>query len=385
MALTSAITNQVARAATKQVTGLIKGGLKAALGAGSGSGSDTSALQAAQTGTKNLSYPLNVEGDEQQGHYIMFMINAAEQPKIKKGGRSAPGNITSNEDVSGRQQGAPPKKSQEAFRRGKGAGQSLVAKRPASFRLDSAISLYMPPSVQVQYTANYADEEIGVGAETVMRAGSKVIEAFQGPGSTWDKVKSSVGGAASELGQGGAQIGAAALLKAVDLIPTAGGTSALLQISAGAVIGSKFELQFTNIGRRDFSFSFNFLPKSEAEVHMVERIVQTFKYHMMPSVKESIDLAGVNIKAANGRILTIPDTFDIQYMYLGKENPYLNKISTCYLKDVQVQSGGDKYQTFEPSVHPVSGKMGPAPQKVSLTLAFKEIEIMTRDRIMEGY
>ena len=98
MALTSAITNQVARAATKQVTGLIKGGLKAALGAGSGSGSDTSALQAAQTGTKNLSYPLNVEGDEQQGHYIMFMINAAEQPKIKKGGRSAPGNITSNDN-----------------------------------------------------------------------------------------------------------------------------------------------------------------------------------------------------------------------------------------------------------------------------------------------
>ena len=118
---------------------------------------------------------------------------------------------------------------------------------------------------------------------------------------------------------------------------------------------------------------------------MVERIVQTFKYHMMPSVKESINLAGVNIKAANGRILTIPDTFDIQYMYLGKENPYLNKISTCYLKDVQVQSGGDKYQTFEPSVHPVSGKMDPAPQKTSLTLAFKEIEIMTRDRIMEGY
>ena len=24
---------------------------------------------------KNLSYPLNVEGDDQQGHYIMFMIN----------------------------------------------------------------------------------------------------------------------------------------------------------------------------------------------------------------------------------------------------------------------------------------------------------------------
>ena len=32
----------------------------------------------------NLSYPLNVEGDEQQGHYIMFMINETESGRIGK-------------------------------------------------------------------------------------------------------------------------------------------------------------------------------------------------------------------------------------------------------------------------------------------------------------
>ena len=106
---------------------------------------------------------------------------------------------------------------------------------------------------------------------------------------------------------------------------------------------------------------------------------------MMPSVKNSMNIAGVNIKAANGRVLQIPDTFDIQYMYMGEENPYLNKISTCYLKDVKIQSGGDKYSTFEPSLHPISGKAGPAPQKTQLALSFNEIEIMTRDRIIEGF
>ena len=31
--------------------------------------------------------------------------------------------------------------------------------------------------------------------------------------------------------------------------------------------------------------------------------------------------------------MKFPDTFDIQYMYQGNENTYLNKISTCYLQD----------------------------------------------------
>ena len=33
-----------------------------------------------------------------------------------------------------------------------------------------------------------------------------------------------------------------------------------------------------------------------------------------------------------GRSMTIPNTFDIQYMYQNAENNYLNKISTCVLE-----------------------------------------------------
>ena len=32
----------------------------------------------------NLSYPLNVEGDIQQGHYIMFFINATDPVKVER-------------------------------------------------------------------------------------------------------------------------------------------------------------------------------------------------------------------------------------------------------------------------------------------------------------
>ena len=31
--------------------------------------------------------------------------------------------------------------------------------------------------------------------------------------------------------------------------------------------------------------------------------------------------------------MIMPNTFDIEYMYNGKENDYLHKISTCVLED----------------------------------------------------
>ena len=39
----------------------------------------------------NLSYPVNVEGDDQEGHYVMFMINETKGAKLGriKGKRQA--------------------------------------------------------------------------------------------------------------------------------------------------------------------------------------------------------------------------------------------------------------------------------------------------------
>ena len=83
MALGSALTNQIAGAVARQATGNISTVLKSVLPSGSGTNSsDTRALHDQGKGSKHLSYPENVEGDEQQGHYVMFMINVADQGKV---------------------------------------------------------------------------------------------------------------------------------------------------------------------------------------------------------------------------------------------------------------------------------------------------------------
>ena len=83
---------------------------------------------------------------------------------------------------------------------------------------------------------------------------------------------------------------------------------------------------------------------------------------------------------SGGRYFKVPSEFEIHYAYQGQINNYLNKISRCVLTDVTVDYGGDQFSTFRQF-----DDQGAAPVNVSLTLAFTETEIMTKQMIAEGY
>ena len=339
---------------------------------------------------KNLSYPLNVEGDDQQGHYIMFMINEATSGKIGKGKRAS--NVTTDDDtgLTGFQgktfidtnlnSGAGI--AQQATFKGAEAG-SLHFTRPPTTRMSQAITLYMPPSVKVSYKSNYKDSEIGFLASGLAAAGGGAIEAFSsGGGDMMDKLTAGASEGGKALGEGTAAFLADKAMKVADTF--APGASTLAQLSAGSILGSKMEVMFTDVGRRDFSFAFNFIPKSEKEARMVYKIVQTFKEHMLPEYLSGINIhQKMDVPFAAGRLLKIPDTFDIFYFFHNNENPFLNRISTCYLTSLDIDYGGDKYVTYEPIK--LDGQVGPPPQRTNITLAFTEIETITRERAKEGF
>ena len=81
--------------------------------------------------------------------------------------------------------------------------------------------------------------------------------------------------------------------------------------------------------------------------------------------------------------MTIPDSFDIRYMYQDQQNHFLNKISTCFLENVSVAYGGDRFVAYRPTTG-LHGAGAP-PQRTTLTLQFKELEIITQERIEEGF
>lgn len=132
---------------------------------------------------------------------------------------------------------------------------------------------------------------------------------------------------------------------------------------------------FEGIGRRSFEFTFIMIPKSASEAQLIRQIVNAFKENMIPDVATE-EFGG----SANVREVNIPNVFDIKYMYRGQENQHLNKISTSFLTDMNVQYGGDRYTAFEPDA---TGS--PPPQRTTLTLTFQEIDLVYRDKVKEGF
>ena len=83
------------------------------------------------------------------------------------------------------------------------------------------------------------------------------------------------------------------------------------------------------------------------------------------------------------REMDIPSTFDIEYKYLHGSNNYLNKISTCVLSKLDVEYGSDRFIAHKETEG--LGGPGAPPQTTKLTLAFTELELITKQRIEEGY
>ena len=398
MSVTNAIKNQVvgriARALTSNLVG-VQGNLQSRARRGP-SPSKTSQKGIADQGIapKHLSYPLGVAEDSQQGHYIMFMINESTPGKIGKGpappwANDLDGIARDLEDTAffahlnfidthlNKGAGA---KDAETFRSAPPAA-GLAVHKEGTIRMAQAITLYMPPSVKVSYKSNYNNNEIGSVVLGLKAFGESLIgAAAQFKIGEWGEAGGTVVTAAT---QGILQLAAdKAVEHAGSVLP---GATTIAQLSAGAIIGSKMEVMFKDVGRRNFSFQFNFIPKSEQEAKMVYKIVQTFKEHMLPEHLESADFAFIGEqKLLPGKILKIPDTFDIHYFYHNNENPFLNRISTCYLTSMDIDYGGEKYVTYEPTKHD-NGQVGPPPQRTAITLTFTEIETITRERAKQGF
>jgi len=135
-----------------------------------------------------------------------------------------------------------------------------------------------------------------------------------------------------------------------------------LASASGALTPNPFREQiFQNVDTRTFTFDYKFLPKSEKECNNVREILYAFAYHMHPEL------------SAKGLFYIYPSQFNIQFYHKGTENRWINKISTCVLTDMNVDYGSNAaFSTFE-----LTG----APTEINLKLTFRELEVLTRERI----
>ena len=313
--------------------------------------------------TKNLAYPAGVEGDDQQGHYVIFEILEQNKAKLKSSkGENKIAELKkevkdSYEDTEAgaaqRQQALDNLEAAGRKRQGEGgSSNSIQLSRGATTRISTMIALYMPASISVSYNSKFGEQEIGALAG----AAAGALDAFAGRGDA--DGSTALKGALDELGKGTET----ALLKVVDT--AAPGATALVALEKGAVRTPKMELMFEGIGRREFSYEFTFIPKSEEEAATIKEIVMQFKFHMASKYTDG-----------TFREMEIPSFFNIRYMYKNGMNEHLNKISTCALESMDVSYGADRFVAYE----------GGVPQTTKISLKFKEMEIITKDQIAQGF
>ena len=343
---------------------------------------------------KNLSYPENLGNNPDVQHYVAFFVNVRGKSKFNKQVGVNGGNQKILEDVKvgvGQNRLDPNKTGQQTGAAGLVAGAQIggaasllsgVLEGKLSFtellsagtkaltggaaglatikgvealgliesdtlkRISDVITLHIQDKPSTSYNVNYQDKEIGT-LGGLLAGGSSMTDATE------------------TLGSMGRDAGQAAIAGIVSAVSTAFGGPAgnLLELGTKQKTNSFREQFFESVDFRTFNFRHTFMPRSQQEAEDVRRILNLFKFHMHPELSQG------------GLFYVYPSEFEIKYFYKDKENQYFDKISSCVLENMSVDYGGDIFSTFEDG----------NPVEVNLTLKFKELELLTKDRITQGY
>ena len=335
----------------------------------------------------SLRYPLNLGTTEEFGHYILFhifertnskyhgpqeveQIIAAGTPfqrKEKKIVKKA--NLEFSEGVV-RQQDDDTianvyKRQDDALSKSISGG---LRKSKRLVRTKDTIALYMPNGMKADYAVSYKNSELGMaGILAPDLAGvsnmDQLVSTLKASG-TGAAIRDTIADALAV----GATTKVAGFLSGADV---EGATRKIL----GKAINPALEAIFTGVDLRNFDFNFRFTPRNESEFRTVDAIIKLFKFHMMPE-----RVPGQNI----GRHLIFPSEFDLQFMFGGVENAWLPFASSCVLKNMNVSYGpGGESQFLQPI--DVPGGKAPPPSEINMSLSFTETEIMTKEKIAEGF
>lgn len=230
-----------------------------------------------------------------------------------------------------------------------------------TYRISTAIKLALQSAPKVDYGVNYQSEDLGLGTGMIAGGTSAVDSGYL---------------------QAGGEAANAMLLNAAQIpsgIASAMGANldakAMASLGTGTTMNPFREQIFKSVDTRSFSFNYKFVPRSAQEAEYISRIITTFKWHMHPELSDG------------GLFYIYPSEFNIAYYYEDRINPHLNRISTCVLEHMTVDYGGQNgFAAFgTPSYNPFSEPSAGMPTEINMTLKFRELETMTKERINIGF
>ena len=336
----------------------------------------------------SLRYPLNLGNTEEFGHYMLFHIFertnskyhgpqeveeviAAGTPFQRTETRTEPKqNISFSKGVV-RQEDDPSianifKRQDDSLSKSISGG---LRKSKRLVRTKDTIALYMPNGLKADYAVTYKNSELGMaGVLAPDLAGVSSIDQLVSTlkeSGTGAAVRDTIADALAV----GATTKIAGFLSGADV---EGATRKVL----GKAINPALEAIFTGVDLRNFDFNFRFIPRNEDEFRTVDAIIKLFKFHMHPE-----RTPGQSI----GRHLIFPSEFDLQFMFGGVENSWLPFASSCVLTKLNVNYGPGGESQFLQPIAVGKDQFAPPPSEINMSLSFTETEIMTKEKIAEGF
>ena len=153
-----------------------------------------------------------------------------------------------------------------------------------------------------------------------------------------------------------------------------GTLSKTMQLLSRETANPRKEMMFNSVNMRTFNFEYVFAPQTREEARNVEKIIMQFKYHAHPSFHRTADEFDTP-NTSNDNILNYPSEFNIVHYKDGKRNTHLPRMATCVLTDVGVDYSKGVESSFEDGM----------PSIIKLSLTFKEIAMLTKEDIANGY
>jgi hypothetical protein len=227
-----------------------------------------------------------------------------------------------------------------------------------------SIFLPLPSNLSTDYNPEYTKKDLGAAVGGVLKPfdramyGNNEMGNAAAAGGAMAGISAGIaGGFANKAFSGGmAAIGGDGSDAAAAVLKTAGGV---------AINPNKIVL-FTGVDFRDHSFSWKLSPKNRQESDTIRDIIRMMRFYSHPEF------------VGGGLFFKYPEYFEIKFNH----PEYLFDLRPSVCTDIKVNYHSQGYAGY---VRDSNGGGIPAPVEIELTLSFREVEIITKNSLDQGF
>jgi hypothetical protein len=205
--------------------------------------------------------------------------------------------------------------------------QANLAFKNRTKKSTKSISLYMPDTVNFNYGASYGQTDLLTAFSSVPLAGkavSAVTQALKSP------------------------------------------LAKLAMKGMGYALNPNQQVLFDGIDFRIYQLAFTFTPYSKQEAESVAAIIKMFKIHAAPRLVEG---------SGGGMFFVPPSTFTPTFKYNGQLNKKISQVTESVITNINVDYAPQGF----------SAHTDGAPVQTTLTIEFRELELITSQKVEQGY